>query len=121
MNAKIIGFARWCRVQRIKHYPEKVAAGLRGTQAEDEQVAMIEAFCAKVRAGLDNATFEDKRRYFDLLDVRATLATENNERVAYVTCKLGKQRLSVAPTSPLLNIGAITTRNCECPSMIRFR
>jgi hypothetical protein len=84
MNAKIIGFARWCRAQRIKHYPEKVAAGLRGTQAEDEQVAMIEAFCAKVRAGLDNATFEDKRGvvqfggdFFRAIQIAATQSKVN--------------------------------------------
>ncbi|HZQ09942.1 MAG TPA: hypothetical protein VFD70_25425, partial [Anaerolineae bacterium] len=60
----------------------------------------------------DGATFEDKRRYFDLLNVRATLAIENNEKVAYVTCKLGKQRLSVVATSPLLNTGGIMMRAC---------
>jgi site-specific DNA recombinase len=50
----------------------------------DEQLAEIEGFCTGVRDGLDNAAFEDKRRLFDLLDVRGTLAVENGEKVVYV-------------------------------------
>ncbi len=46
------------------------------------------------------ATFEDKRHYLDLLDVRGILALENGEKVVYITCKLGKQRLVQMPTSP---------------------
>ena len=42
----------------------------------DTQIAEIEAFCAEVREGLDNATFEDKLRYFELFDVRGKLAIE---------------------------------------------
>ena len=68
-----------------------------------------EAFCAEFRKSLENATFEDKRRYFDLLDVRVELAIENAEKVAYVSCKVGKQRVSVALTSPSSNIGGIVT------------
>jgi hypothetical protein len=67
----------------------------------DENIEVIESFCSEVRNGLNNATFEDKRRYMDLLDLRCTLALEDQEKVAYVKCKLGAQRLSVAPTSPL--------------------
>ena len=66
----------------------------------DENVEVIKSFCSEVRDGLDNATFEDKRQYIDLLDVRCTLALEDQEKVAYVKCKLGAQRLSVALTSP---------------------
>jgi hypothetical protein len=72
----------------------------------DENIEVIESFCSEVRDGLDNATFEDKRRYMDLLDLRCKLALEDQEKVAYVKCKLGAQRLSVALTSPSLNTGA---------------
>ena len=57
-------------------------------------MAEIEAFCAEVREGLDEATFEDKRRYFDLLNLHGTLATENGEKVVYLKCLIGSQRLS---------------------------
>jgi hypothetical protein len=66
----------------------------------DENIEVIESFCSKVRNGLDNATFEDKRRYMDLLDLRCTLALEDQEKVAYLICKLGAQRRSLVQTSP---------------------
>jgi site-specific DNA recombinase len=72
----------------------------------DQQVAEIEEWCAEVRTGLDMATFEDKLRYFDLLDVRGKLAFENNEKVVYIKCKVGKQRVSLAATSHSSNTGA---------------
>jgi len=77
----------------------EIASHMQQVTITDEQIAEIEAFCAEVRDGLDNATFEDKRQYFDLLDVRAKLAIENDEKVAYVSCQFGKQRVSVAATS----------------------
>lgn len=77
----------------------------------DEQIAEIEAECNEIRDGLDNATFEDKRRYFELLNVRGKLAVENEEKVVYVSCRFKQQRLSVAPTLPSLSIGAIKTTN----------
>lgn len=91
-----------------------MAAQLQRTEITDEQIAEIEAFCAEVSEGLDNATFEDKRRYFDLLDVRGKLAYENGEKVIYVECLIGKQRLVQMPTSPLLNTGAIAMMRCGC-------
>ncbi len=93
---------------------------MRAASLETSDRKAIEQFCSEVREGLDNATFEDKLRYFDLLNLRAKLAIEKNketgldEQVAYVTCKLGKRRLSVVATSPLSSIGAITIPACEC-------
>ena len=69
--------------------------------------AETEAFCAEVREGLEYyATFEDKQRYLDLLDLHGNMAVENDERVLYVTCRLGKQRPVLAAILPLLSIGA---------------
>ncbi len=84
-----------CRTDLLSH--------LRSVEFSDEQIAEIEAFCADVREGLDNATFEDKRRYLDLLDVRGILALENDQKVVYITCKLGKQRVLQMQTLPLSN------------------
>jgi len=61
---------------------------------------IIEAFCAEVRDGPDHATFEDKRKYFDLLSVSGKLAFENGEKVIDVQCLLGKQRLVQVQTLP---------------------
>jgi site-specific DNA recombinase len=86
----------------------------------EANIQVIESFCSEVRDGLNNATFEDKRRYMDLLDLRCTLALEDQEKVAYVKCKLGAQRLSVALTSPSLNTGATATTRCACRPTARF-
>jgi hypothetical protein len=87
---------------------------LKAAILSDSQIAEIEAFCAEVRAGLDNATFEDKRRYFDLLDVRGKLAFENNEKVVYLSCKLGKQRVVQMPTSHSSSTGGTAMPRGVC-------
>jgi hypothetical protein len=51
------------------------------------------------RLALEAATFADKWRYFELLDVRGKMAVEDNERVICASCKLGKRRLSHMPIS----------------------
>jgi site-specific DNA recombinase len=82
----------------------ELASYLIPVNLSDEDIEVIKSFCSEVRSGLDNATFEDKRRYMELLDVRCKLALENQEKVAYVKCKLGAQRLSVVLTSPSSSI-----------------
>jgi phage-related minor tail protein len=84
----------------LKHEQSEISEHIQKTTVTDEQIAQIEATCAEVREGLDCATFEGKRRYFELLDVRGTLAVEFNEKVAYVKCKMGERQLSVVQTSP---------------------
>jgi hypothetical protein len=87
----------------------------------DVQIAEIEAFCAEVRESFDTATFEDKKRYFELLDVRGKLAVEDGEKVIHVRCKLGKQRRWHIPTSPLSSIGETETTLCVCQLILHFR
>jgi hypothetical protein len=87
----------------------------------DEQIAAIETFCADMREGLDSATFEDKRRYFELLDVRGKLAVEDGEKVIYIKCKLGEQRLLQIQTLPSSNTGVIAMMPCVCLPIPRFR
>ena len=52
-----------------------------------------------MRRGLENANFEQKRQVIDMLNVRGTLAIENDEKVVYAKCILEQQLLSVARTS----------------------
>ncbi len=93
-----------------KEHREKIVADLERERSDvvshiqsvlltDKEIAEIEAWRAEIREGLDAATFEDKQRYFTLLDVRGKLAVENNEKVAYIKCKIGKQRVSLVATS----------------------
>lgn len=119
-------------LDRRKAELDKAAADLERERAEiadyleaedltDAHIAAIESDVAEIRDGLELATRDDIRRYFDLLRVRGTIALENGERVIYASCRIGKQRLSLAPTSPLSNTGAIVTRVCACPATPLFQ
>ena len=50
----------------------------------DEQVRTFEEFAAKIRKGLNGAdqSFEARRRIIEMLDLTATLAVEESEKVA---------------------------------------
>jgi len=102
-------------ISNLRHEQAELSHHLQATVLSDEQIEDIEAFCAQVREGLENATFEQKRQLIDMLDVRGKLAIENDEKVVYVKCFLGQQLLSVARTSPSLNIGVTRTPNCASP------
>jgi site-specific DNA recombinase len=99
-------------LQERKSRLEETLANLHREQADisehlqakilsDEQILDIEDYCAQIRQRLECTTFEQKRQVIDMLDVRGTLAIENEEKVVYVKCILGQQLLSVARTSPL--------------------
>jgi len=75
-------------------------AGYHTTVLSDDQIDGIKAFCDEIRDRLENATFEQKRQLIELLDVRGTLAIENEEKVIYVKCHLGQQLVSAARTLP---------------------
>jgi hypothetical protein len=66
----------------------------------DAQLEAIDAICAEIEVGLDNATFEDKKRYFELLDVRGVVALEDGKEVVYAKCKLVKQQRLQMQTWP---------------------
>jgi site-specific DNA recombinase len=78
----------------------------------DDVIASIEAICAEISVGLDNATFEDKKRYFEILDVRAKAAFEDGKEVVYAKCKIGQQQVLQMQTSHLSNIGAMPMTPC---------
>ena len=48
----------------------------------EEKTQEVEAAVREIAEGLDGATFDDKRRYFDLLDVRATYALEDGSKLS---------------------------------------
>jgi len=89
----------------LLHERTTLAAHLQIHDLTDVQVEQIETFCAEVRDGLENATFEDKQRYFELLDVRGTLAFEDGKEIVYIKCKLGEQQVLQLQTLPFANIG----------------
>ena len=71
--------------------------------SDDDQLSFIEAFCAKIREGLDLANFITKRQIIELLDIRGKIAFENGEKVIYLKCLINpqdEQRLSHLQISP---------------------
>ena len=71
----------------------------------DEQLENLEAFCSRVKERFDLATFINKRKVIEMLDVRGKLAIENGHKVVHVRCLLGQQRLLQMQTSPLSSTG----------------
>lgn len=69
----------------------------------EEQRKDIQDFCPNIRDRVDCATFEQKREVINVLDVRGTLANENDEKVVNVKCLIGQPQVSVVRTLPLSN------------------
>jgi len=65
-------------LSNLCHEQVEISNHLQSTILSDEQIEDIEAFCAQVREGLENATFVQKRHIIDLLDVHGKLAIEND-------------------------------------------
>ena len=91
-------------ITNLRHEQADISNHLQSNILSDGQIEDIETFCAQVREGLENATFDQKRQLIDMLDVRGKLSIENDEKVIYVKCILGQQLLSVARTSPSSNL-----------------
>jgi hypothetical protein len=110
------------KVQRdLAREREDLAVHVKNVILSDDDITYLEQFCNAIREGLDAATLDDKRRYFDLLDVQGKVALENDEKVIYVKCKLGEQRLVRAATSHLSSTGETSTIRCACLPAVRSR
>ncbi len=74
-----------------------LATQLEAATLTDEQIQTITEFAAQMSAGLAiaDADFEKRRRLIEELNVRATLAVEDGERVVYIRCMLGEDILSI--------------------------
>ena len=101
-----------------------LARHIRKVSMTDDQLSYIEAFCAKIRKGLNQADFNIKRQIIELLDVRGKIAFENNEKVLYLKCLIQpneyQQRLPIV-TSHSSNIGAIATIRIACRPILPSR
>ena len=90
-------------------YPKKehaqLSTYLQKITYSDVDIKTVVDFYNKIHNNLDSATFEGKRHILELLDVRGTLALENDEKVIYVSCLISPQPVSLVLTSPLSSIG----------------
>jgi len=78
-----------------------LAAQLEGQILTDDQIEAIRDFVAQVIDGLEvaDADFKVRRRVVEMLDVQATLAVEDGQKVIYARCVLGEEALSIASIS----------------------
>jgi hypothetical protein len=98
----------------LKKEKEDLSTHLVTVQVSEEQIRDIEEFCSNIRESLDLLDFDERRQFFDMVDMRGVLAIENGERIVNVSCHLGKQRLQVIQTSPSSSTGATATPPCAC-------
>jgi len=88
----------------------------------DTQIATIIDFTKEVSEGLEIADqdFDARRQIIDLLDVRATLAIEEGQKIVYVHCMVGEEEtLSIESSTSrtvkglLFLRGVADSANCE--------
>ena len=73
-----------------------VLVNLEESVITDEQNINIEAIAQEIRSTLNGKRdFASKRKIIEMMNVSGTLAVENREKVIYVRCILGEDRLSV--------------------------
>ncbi len=109
-------------IGNLRKEQAEIASFLEQLVLSDAQVEDIRLFCETIKDVLDTATFEQKRQVLEMLDVRGTLAIEDNERVIYVKCLVTpQQRLSLLPTSPSSNTGGIGITPCGSLSTVLSR
>ena len=85
---------------KLKVEQADLTAYLQSITVTDDQLADIEKFVNEIRSELKQITFENKRRVIEYLDVRATIAVEDGEKVVYVKCLVTADRLSIAGILP---------------------
>jgi site-specific DNA recombinase len=75
----------------------KLQATLASRSMTDQEIDTIVDFGTKITRGLQNAErdFEVKERVVEALHVQVKLVVESDEKVAYLSCYLGKKRLVV--------------------------
>jgi site-specific DNA recombinase len=74
-----------------------LAGHVRKATITDEQLNLIEDFCAKIRPKLEEATFDTRRQIIELLDVRGKIAYENDEKVIYLKCLITPEQQPLLP------------------------
>jgi site-specific DNA recombinase len=108
-------------ITNLRKEEDQLTSHLGSITYSDQDLVIIEEFCAHIRENLEYATFEGKRRILELLDVRGTLAVEDDQKVVYVSCLITPQPVSLVLTLPLSSTGAIATTPYASHRTARFR
>jgi hypothetical protein len=69
---------------------------LEAKMLSEDQIRDIKEFAKKIKEGLEAAdeSFSSRRRIIEMLDVRATLTIEGEEKIIYAQCRLGDVKFS---------------------------
>jgi hypothetical protein len=81
-------------IESLRQERDGLKAQLDARTITEDQIRAVEDVAQEVAGSLDSVEddFDTKRRVIDLLDVRATLAEEDGEKVLYVRCVLKGDR-----------------------------
>jgi len=85
----------------LKKMKEDLSSNLNSDILEEDQIFELKDFLRSIRNSIKNVNFQTKQRIIELIDLRGKLAIENNEKVVYLSCKIGKQKRSLHLTSHL--------------------
>lgn len=75
------------RMEDLTRQREKLAAQMKVRTFSDEHIETIMEYARNVRAGIDDATFEDKRRWLETLNVKVTVTHGKY----HIKCILGEK------------------------------
>ena len=73
----------------------RLSAEINAKSLTQDQIRTLQEFAAEVATGLDKADhdFGVRRNIIEILDVTATLAVEDEEKVVYAKCVFGQESL----------------------------
>jgi site-specific DNA recombinase len=84
-------------IEAFQKERDNLAATVEAQTVTQEQMQTLQDFAADVAEGLEaaEADFQTRRCIIEALDVQATLAVEDGQKVVYVRCVLGKKLLPI--------------------------
>lgn len=107
-------------ISALEREQEELTSQLRAQSLTEGELQSVYDFAVQVAEGLTAADddFETRRRIIELLDVRATLAIEEGDKIVYLRCRFGDgSSLSVVTTNtgaiPPVTQSQILTRACK--------
>lgn len=103
------------RIDELNRQREKFVAQLNGRKLTDEVIESIMEYARSVRVGIDNATFEDKQRILELLNVQVTVI----QGQYHIACILGEKDGEISRMA--YGGGRIVTNSSPSPAPIRSR
>jgi site-specific DNA recombinase len=111
-----------CQKEIASHEADraKLVAQLAQPRYTPEYLADVRLACEMIGRGFANFTAEEKRRTYELLDLRVQLAVEERCKVAHASCVLDVKRLLVKEAGVIGNTSSLQ-RECNRPIRLSAR